>query len=344
MWRLLLTWLLLVLAGCIVLEVTLRLFGYKPGDLRPNWLSFHQVDSLYIIPQFKTLDDGIMVADSLYWSQQSIKINSEGFRGKSFSSFDSTKKKILMIGDSFVWGMSADPIEDSSFCNLLESKLNVFNCGIPATDPLQYSLIAEKYLNALSPDAVYVFVFTGNDLMRFDRKVYPGDQVYYWTNAGAVAADIDGMHFSDPQSAYTYLCNEKYYVKNPKNICLRIIAKSVLLSRLYAVKFRVEEKLQAMRAVRHPDITLKYLLRIYQTCVRKGIDVNFVLIPEVKEVSKNLSATYSTLIRNNTLNNHWILIDFPKDSYLPYPDGHWNNKGHALIAKNILEKELSNKP
>ncbi len=342
--RLLFTWLLLVLAGCIVLEVVLRLYGYKPGDLRPNWLSFQEVDSLYVIPQFKTRQDGIMVADSFYWSQQNIKINADGFRGKAFSSVDTVKKKILMIGDSFVWGMSASPIEDSSFCNLLESKLNVFNCGIPATDPLQYSLIAENYVNELSPDAVYVFVFTGNDMMRFDRMVYPGHQVYYWTNAGAVAADIDGMHFSDPQSAYNYLCEEKYYLKNPKNIWLRIIAKSVLLCRMYAVKFRVEEKLQAMRAVKHPDITLKYLLRIYQTCATKGIDTNFVLVPEVKEAGKNLSSTYTALTQNKTLHKHWILIDFPADTYLPYPDGHWNNKGHALVTKHILEKELNAKP
>ena len=185
--------------ACIAIEISLRFMGYPPGDLRPNWLWFRPVDSLYVIPDFYTNERGLLVASKDYWSKEDIYINNDGFRGGDFEKLDSTRarKRILFIGDSFTWGMSASPFQDSSFCDILgrDSAFEVINTGIPAADPPQYLKIAETYIPQLKPDFVFVVFFEGNDLMKEERKVTPGRQFYYWTNAGAVLADIDGRHY-----------------------------------------------------------------------------------------------------------------------------------------------------
>ena len=69
----------------LIIEVTLRLKGYQPGDLKPNWLNFKPVDSLYVIHDYYTNPEGILVADSLYWAKENVHVNEDGFRSPNFS-------------------------------------------------------------------------------------------------------------------------------------------------------------------------------------------------------------------------------------------------------------------
>ncbi|MBK7147239.1 MAG: SGNH/GDSL hydrolase family protein [Bacteroidetes bacterium] len=335
----LLFWLFLLFVAAIAIEISLRWMGFHPGDLRPNWLSFKAVDSLYIIKQFKTGKDGILIADSTYWATQNVAINSNGFRTLNFDKIDSSKKKVLVIGDSFTWGLSANPIQDSSFCDLLSKAFNlqVINLGIPAVDPLQYSLIAQKYVSVLKPDVVFVMFFSGNDFMTYDRRVIPNSEMFYWTNAGAIAADIDGQHFADVQSAYDYLYEEKYYLKKPKSKIEYIISSSSLLSRLYALKFRVEEKRLSLQTIHSPAITLKYLYQILNLCNASKVPLRFVFIPEVKEVEKDFASKYKVLLGDSRLKENWLVPEYKYEDYKDYPDGHWNNDGHRFMAKYLEE-------
>lgn len=339
-----------VLIACIAIEIALRWIGYAPGDLRPNWLWFQPVDSLYTVHDFYVNEKGLQVADKDYWlAHDSLHINSHGFRSKEFNAVDTTKKKVLLIGDSFVWGMSAKPMPDSCFADMLGnlSDYEVINAGIPATDPVQYAEIAKQYIPVLKPDYVVIFFFMGNDLMEHDRAVVPNEALSYWTNAGAVSADIDGRHFSSAQEAYSYLANEKYYLKQPKEWYKKVISKSALLSRLYAGKFRIEEKLAFEHKRKHADVSLKYLYNIKETADANKVPIKFVVIPELKEA--NLSKDkyyerYSALLRDENLKEYWLFPPTDEQYYVAYPDGHLNNEGHrqyALFIKTMLQDYFS---
>lgn len=340
-----------VLIACLIIEVVLRFSGYPPGDLRPNWLRFTPVDSLYVIHDFYTNHKGILVADSNYWNQQGIHINSDGFRGKEFSELDSTQKKVLFIGDSFTWGMSASPFQDSSFCDILgrETSYQIINTGIPAADPAQYNQIAKIYVPELKPDYVFVVFFMGNDLMKEDRKVLPDTPFYYWTNAGAILADIDGRHFESPQAAYRYLANEKYFLKSPVHWYEKIISKSSLLSRLYAARFRIEEKISYERLRTNTSITKAYLKDIVNTCAGLQIPLKFILIPESKEAnmtSEKYYHKYEDILGDEELKNYWLFPNHEKNYFKPNPDGHLNNLGHSVYAhfiESYLKQHLSPK-
>lgn len=331
--------LLLLLAG-IIIEAVLRGIGYQPGDLRPNWLHFQPVDSLVVIPDFFTNKKGLLVASKSYWAEQHLFINEDGFRGKNFNELDSAKKKILFIGDSFTWGMSASPFYDSSFCDLLarETDFEIINTGIPAADPPQYLAIAQQYIPQLQPDFVFVVFFMGNDLMKHERQVTPDSPFYYWTNAGAILADIDGKHFGSAQAAYNYLANERYFLKHPTKQYEKIIAASALLSRLYAGIYRIQEKITYERLRKNTSITKKYLKAIRQCAAELRVPIKFILIPESKEAdytTEKYVRRYADLLKDEQLKNEWLIWHIPRRFFKPNPDGHLNNAGHRLYADSI---------
>ncbi len=323
-----------------LLEIGLRVSGFQPGDMKPKWLNFRPVDSLYVVPDFYTNKYGILVADSNYWAQRNIYINSEGFRTKQFSKLDSGKKKVLLIGDSFTWGMTANPFPDSCFADIMsyETDYEVINLGIPAADPVQYHELAKKFIPKLKPDVVIVIFFAGNDIMKQNRKVIPNEPFYYYTNAGAILADIDGIHFKTAHDAYNYFVNDKYYLKKPKNYFESVISKSSLLSRLYSVRFRIKEKIEYEKTVKDMSITKAYLKQIRQLCLANGVPVKFVFIPEIKEADwkiNELSKKYSHLLFDDSINENWLLLQNAKDWFNDYPDAHLNNTGHRHYADKL---------
>jgi hypothetical protein len=343
--------LLLLFFLLAAVEIGLRRMGYSPGDMRPNWINFHPVDSLYVIPSFYVNHDGILVADSALLAAEHCVINHDGFRSPDFNKIDSTKKKILFIGDSFTWGLSAMPVTDHCFVDLVrnETSFEVINLGIPATDPPQYEALAAKYIPRFKPAITFVVFFMGNDLLTEDRKVIPDEPFYYYTNAGAISADIDGIHFKSAAAAYNYGMNERYFLHHPKNVFEWVISKSALLSRLYSVKYRIKEKMEYEAVVKDSRVTKKYLKQIQQIAAQNNVPVKFLLVPEYKDADKALDSyveKYRDILLDKDLKSDWLMLPNSKANFNNYPDGHLNNKGHRYYAdflKNYLEQFFEEK-
>ena len=330
--------LLLVLLGGV--EIVMRCMGYAPGDMRPGWMNFHAVDSLVVINNFYVNDDGILIADSTFWRNGPVQINEEGFRTPAFSNLDTTKKKVVFIGDSFTWGLSAEPLNNHCFVDLLrnESDYEVINLGIPATDPPQYFTLAKKYLPRFKPDMTFIVFYMGNDLMAEDRKVNANDPIYFYTNAGAIMADIDGIHFKSAQAVYHYAMYERYFLRDPKNAFQWVVSKSALLSRIYSIRYRLAEKLKYEAVVKDSRITKKYLKQIQQVARQNNVPVKFLLIPEIKDANRGLDdyrKKFADILEDADLKNDWIIIPNSKSNFNDYPDGHLNNKGHRYYANQI---------
>jgi hypothetical protein len=329
--------LVIALAG---IEVALRLMGYQPGDMKPNWLNFATVDTLVVSDLFYTNAEGILVANRND-SSHTEYINSDGFRSKEFSSLDSGKKKVLFIGDSFTWGFSAKPISGNCFADIVANETNyeVINLGVPGADPPQYARLAEKYIPQFKPDFVFVMFYMSNDLMNYDRIPGPHKAVHYFTNAGVIYADIDGKHFDNAQAAYNYVSGNKYYLSQPSNIFEQVIAKSALLSRLYSVRFRIMEKKRYEDTVKDTRITKKYLKAIKNVADQYKVPVRFILIPEIKEADQDVKTykeKYANLLLDSTLKDFWLIPQNQKAFFTEYPDGHLNNKGHRHYGNYIM--------
>ena len=146
-----------------------------------------------------------------YFEQQVLQyslqpINQEGFRSISFKAGDTTRKKILLLGDSFTWGHYSEN-KLSSFADLLLQKgYWVYNTGISGADVPQYVAIAQKYVPVLKPDVVVVNFFMGNDISYYPRKVEPYRPYHYMTNASNLISCPNGIYFNSPQEAYKFVC------------------------------------------------------------------------------------------------------------------------------------------
>lgn len=95
-----------------------------------------------------------------------VRTNAQGFRDRPWSD-RSEAYRILVLGDSFVFGVGVE--EDETFLRGLEEgfslgTLQTVNLGVPGHAPSQSLLLLHRWCERLSPSAVLVTVFLGNDL------------------------------------------------------------------------------------------------------------------------------------------------------------------------------------
>ena len=108
-----------------------------------------------------------------YYRSQDISVNNLGFR--SSKDFDSSntfeKKKVLLLGDSMVFGI--DCPQDGIFSEILNRQLPGYlfvNTGVAGYDLLQEYLVLKRYVDVIKPELVLLFFFQPNDMWHIIRK------------------------------------------------------------------------------------------------------------------------------------------------------------------------------
>jgi hypothetical protein len=129
--------------------------------------------------------------------------NSEGFRSIPFENDTTDGRGVLLIGDSFVYGLRARPFHASFYDNLLAMGHRVYAAGIPGTNPAQYAAIAAKYVPILRPGLVIMCFYEGNDYMAHPWIPRAGEPHEHLTNAGFFQSAPYGKYLS-PKDAYDY--------------------------------------------------------------------------------------------------------------------------------------------
>jgi hypothetical protein len=329
----------------ILLELLSRAMGYEPGNLAPSWANFKKVDSLIVYNHFYTNENGIVVANKDHFKQQQTFINQAGFRNKEFENLDTQKAKILLIGDSFTWGLSADPLS-SSFADILkkDTTYETINCGIPVADPVQYEAIAKLYIPKIKPQLVFVILYLGNDIMMTDRKIIPHKPLYFFTNAGAMMAEDNGQIFQSAQEAYNYYRNEKYFISTPQSITEKLALKSALISLILGLENRWLEKQKLEDIITQLTVTKNHLRSLSEICAKNKCLFRFILLPKMEEANRKevfFRKKYAAIFLDADIGKECVLPStLTAADYKPNPDGHLNNNGHEKIAK-ILHQNIN---
>ena len=350
--------LLLFTAICLSLlfiatEIVLRKhFKYIPGVLDRGH-EFHETDSLFLFNDYYTDSTGMFVSNPNVFEMRGIKckncrINSDGFRGREFSEAptDSNTKRVLMIGDSFLWGGAAHPL-DNAFADRVDrlQRYQCYNTGIPGADPAQYELIAERYIPRLQPNAVCLFFYMGNDIMWSERQPKPYTNLYYWTNAGALMGYrptwIDGLPnetFDSPQQAYDYMMDNITLKGKNADTFTKICGTTAISTILWSVATQ-KKRIRKLKYKRPPQpISGKYLKRIKQICQNHNVPLLLFVIPSIEKFEKN---TKQIVRQYPTVFEGFELLAPPQllpDYYRPLPNGHLNNIGHRVYADYITEQ------
>jgi hypothetical protein len=152
----------------ILAEMVVRMAGYKPQfaatqffryDPLLGWRLQPALEGPFERPQFHSY----------------VKINSRGLRGTEHPyEKPPGKKRILVLGDSFVWGFGVN--DDEIFTALMEKDLpevEVINGGVTAYGTTQELLWLEREGIKYQPDLVVVVLYR-NDLVDNITQLYNG--------------------------------------------------------------------------------------------------------------------------------------------------------------------------
>ena len=277
--------------------------------------------------------------------------NKEGFKGIPTQPYTSTRcPKIMLVGDSFVYGLSASPITGSFYDRLLARGYLIYNFGIPGTDPAQYAAIIEKYIALLKPDAVVVCFFPGNDLMKFERQVKKEYPIEHLTNAGMLNTIICGQYY-DAKSAYAYYLN---LISVPQQgtfgkICSQSIISSLFWGLLYQVGWVAHpdrekwEQCDGISTETSIKITRTYIDQWESVCKKENVRLFNAILPDIdsKANDQNGLRTDRELMEKLFGQNYRAPADYRFKAQEHYygDDKHFNSDGSRIYA-NFLDSML----
>lgn len=290
---------------------------------------------------------------AMFRSYLSNPFNREGFRGIDLSADPRGRLKVMLIGDSFVWGMSAEPVYNSFSDILLARGLTVYNFGIPGTDPAQYEAIARKYVPIVNPDVVIVCVFPGNDLIPFKREVTNDRPLEHLTNFGFLDSHPTGDYLT-PQESYDFYIDFNRIPDTGGNGLNRLFSRSNVLTKLWLLLYELHlvnhSERRAYDSMRNtPDIekartVSPHLGNVREVCGLYGIEAFFTVIPDKQFTVFGKREFKETRGQRET---HRVL--FNEGQYF-YPEGytskdfessgvHFNNSGSKKYA-DFLESVI----
>lgn len=268
-------------------------------------------------------------------------INDNGFRSISFKKYKRNKPSILLLGDSFTWGHSADHATNSFADILLSMGYTVYNTGITGSDVAQYLAVAKKYIAELQPDFVIVNFYLGNDIAYYKRIPKPHQQFLYHTNAGLLIGCPHGKYLTK-EEAY-HLSLEHYDIPIDKT---NFIGKMVLQNSTgrWAMKTLQNSHLTPYLFTYKENKIAAY----YKEVEKQKFDLPYSNqeLNEIKELTEQHQSKFILAVipwRDNFFDRK--TKDFP-DLFggLPFhemnadktdyflKDGHFNNKGHQRYA------------
>jgi len=351
--------LLLFVVGLLSIELLLRSQGLLPG-----FTVSHErgCPFITIMPEDSLKVYNLLVSDSYgvnkyncshQFGYNVFPLNSDGFHSQhqfSKDAIDSAhvlgKQAILLLGDSWTYGIQAD--SGCSFADILDrnKKYRILNTGIPGMDIPQYAAVVKEYIASekIKPDKVLVCL-NRNDINQIPtRKITPGVPLLYYTNAGALYSFIpsEDTVFASAKESYRYILNQYTLVGIlGTGWWTNVVGKSVLACRLLGGLFNSNPNNctfcsnDSAETKSRIDQTTSLIREIENDCRKMNISVVFILLPskyaDGKEDLTSLIEAGVTPLDPNS----FLLSDYPSGW-----DDHPNNNGHKKLADQ-LDKILS---
>lgn len=342
-----------VVITIMILELLLIVIGYTPvyynepiPDYNDEWICDDELGCRwdYEVLQSTCAD---YVQTTAYIKRECF-VNEAGYfdDDEFISSFDSEEvdQRILFLGDSFTFGLSADL--EQSFVEQVEAQLQeiydvqVWNTGIPGSATRQSLATARKYMPTLKPQIVILGFYLGNDFL---DDLFPVDSVsmLYLDNANYIS--IKRHSFDDALSPVLITDTAAYYrargIIPPQNDFMRLIGSTrigTIILRPVIREGAIAKQLDSMKK-----------------------DVQLELLGELKELTDSYESEFIVLIIQNKdsldkqTQGYTSLVGILDQLQIPYIDPssiltvedynnpspvdlHWNNSGHEKVADVLV--------
>jgi hypothetical protein len=251
----------------------------------------------------------------------------------------------LLIGDSFTWGYTANPI-DSCFADLLKSDCpehQFYNGALPGVDIVSYKKNIEMLTPILKPNIVIINFFT-NDFIFYDKKLIPyeNNDLFLMNIGGLMNTNYDSNNSDSIEIFETYIDAYNYF----KNECMVtdkqfyfLAQKSSLFTQVYGKlrnKNSLYDNVKVRKYLKDDFATVKQLVAIQKYCNVNDIKLIVSIIPDESDMGEKEFKILKEKLRHyfsDKIEYH-LLEGLEKSDYVSLEfDTHFNNMGHKKYSK-----------
>ena len=324
-------------------EVALRLFALRLGNVVNDKDRFCRFDHQL----------GWVPRENMTWGKKGALVhqNQFGLRAPDNVHLEKTsdRKRVLVLGDSYVWGVGASQEELFTNPNVYGTNDELINCGVSGYGTDQEYLFYLRTGQRFDVDQVVLAFTLYNDVENnVNPKQYGYLKPYFTLNAGQLILHNDHVRYSRADSFFRNL-NQESRVWN--------VAREGFHEFFNTLMRKPKKSLDTEVVVSEAD--------------RKGIELTLAIINKLKEAVEARHAEFYVIfipykpgVENHLPGNHPFapllaagLTQMGVSYREPYPeflksamsgvdpfnvgDNHFNAAGHALFAKFVTDTNLA---
>jgi hypothetical protein len=261
----------------------------------------------------------------------------------------SGRKRVLVLGDSYVWGVGASQEELFTAPEVHGTNDELINCGVSGygTDQeyLFYLLKGQKF----DVDQVVVAFTLYNDVENnLNPKQYGYLKPYFTMNGDQLVLHNDHVHYSRVETFFRSL-NRESHLWNVAGEGFDGLIKTLLRKRKKPLEADVVVSEADRRGI---ELTLAILNKLKEAVATRHAEFYVVFIPYKPRVEKHLSGNhpFASLIAGG-LTQMGVSYREPYPEFLksamagvdPFNpvDNHFNAAGHTLFAKFVTDTDLA---
>lgn len=249
-----------------------------------------------------------------------VTMNSLGMRGPEVGPRAAGEKRVLVLGDSFMWGMGVDGDQSvpARIGQALRAKghlVTVGNAGMFGTGPREWGYTLDRHRKSFEPDVVVAVMYVGNDVL--DSLLEPLSVYDGWLMVSGTTSLRDSWRFRMMVSSRVWAYAERLFAKNR----LEDMVGAAIAKYSPGIDFRADE---AVFLDRDParDGEAPYIGRVEQQLsgffadfarAAKGLPTFVVLLPGHEVVLEDYAALLKT--------------------YGLAPELHERGRGHARLRR-----------
>lgn len=329
------TWLLLAVF------LLLLLAEYVTRYLKPDWAPRWQERSQTWIyhPQYGWFQKPTTeaVINHQHFSIR-VQTNSHGLRDKEYTQERSNKKRMLVLGDSFVWGYGVE--HEQRFTEIIENRnpdWEIINAGISGygTDQEYLYYVREGY--TFKPDVVVLLLYY-NDFENNYEPVQYGYHKPYFT----LDQHLNLVRHNDPVPVSSLIQKARREIDTNTYLLARLVNLYDTLFVYVCGIFGKEVNIQVgfshvVESLPVTNILLKNLANEVEANHSRFV---LLAVPARKIFTNNLDIF--TREENMDYLNLDIAFTGHEEKYQIPGDDHWNAKGHQYAA-DVIERFLIEK-
>jgi len=270
-----------------------------------------------------------------------VDINSHGLRDDEVPRDKPPgRKRIVVLGDSYTWGFGVE--QPQIFTELLEASLtgvDVINAGVSGYATDQELLWLQSEGMSFSPDLV-LLVFTGND--EHDNAQHLVYGIYHKPMFVLQDGELELTHVPVPRASPP---RRWAYWLGQRTALFGLVGR-VRYTLIGAVRHGIEEETRARETAAGPGRPAE-----------ERFAVTLALLEEMRRTAETGGARFAMMIHGHGWvagyhGRYWEMVetlqrrgfeplvleecpDYDKEGMMIPRDGHWNEEGHRLVAREL---------